>query len=157
MTAEHDLLLQMLDDAYDHHAWHGTNLRGALRGVTAEEAQWRPANGRHNIWELALHCAYWKYTVRRRITGEKRMSFARKGSDWFPLPDEPSERAWREDLALLESEHRALRALISKLTPEQLHEKRHRRYTNMQMLYGVASHDLYHCGQIQLLKRLEGV
>ena len=69
--SDRDLLLRILDDAYERKAWHGTNLRGSLRGVTADEARWRPAPGRHNIWELAVHCAYWKYTVRRKLTSLK--------------------------------------------------------------------------------------
>src|SRR5213076_841283 len=101
-----DLLLRMMDDAYDHKAWHGPNLRSAIRGLIANQAFWRPAPERHSIWELVLHCAYWKYAVRRRLTGEKRGSFARKGSNWLPMP-EPSEKAWREDVKLLEGEHRA--------------------------------------------------
>ncbi len=55
------LLLRELDQAYDKKAWHGTTLRGSLRGLTVKEARWRPARGRHNIWELVLHAAYWKY------------------------------------------------------------------------------------------------
>jgi DinB family protein len=139
-----DLLLRILDDAYERKAWHGTNLRGSLRGVTAPEALWRPAPGRHNIWELAVHCAYWKYTVRRRLTGEKRGSFPRKGSNWLP----PGEN-WEDDLRMLGQEHRALRAAIEKATPQQL--------TKLErLIYGVAAHDAYHTGQIQLIKRLRG-
>jgi hypothetical protein len=137
-----DLLLGILDDSYERKAWHGTNLRGSLRGVTAEAARWRPAPGRHNIWELAVHCAYWKYTVRRRLTGEKRGSFARKGSNWVP----PGE-SWEADLRMLRDEHRALRAAIAHSTARQL-EKLER------LIYGVAAHDAYHTGQIQLIKRL---
>lgn len=64
------LLLALLDEGFDRAAWHGPNLRGALRGLTAAHAAQRPAPGRHCIWEIALHCAYWKYAVCRRLTGE---------------------------------------------------------------------------------------
>ncbi|HEY0351427.1 MAG TPA: DinB family protein, partial [Gemmatimonadales bacterium] len=64
-----DLLLEMLDQAYNQKGWHGTTLRGALRGLTPKDALWRPAPRRHNIWELTLHAAYWKYAVRRRLAG----------------------------------------------------------------------------------------
>ena len=62
-------LLLAFDEAYDKHSWHGTNLRGSLRGIDHITAAARPAPDRHNIWELALHAAYWKYTVVRRLTG----------------------------------------------------------------------------------------
>ena len=149
------VLLQSLDEAFDHKSWHGTNLRGSIRGLTADQAAWRPAPARHNIWETVVHAAYWKYTVRRRLLGEKRGSFQLKGSDWFVRPEGPvSEAAWRSDVALLVAEHQALRAAVEAwesgrdagvLTPD---EARH-------LLIGIAFHDIYHAGQIQLLKRLQ--
>jgi len=105
MLTSVDQLVFLLDQAYDHKAWHGTNLRGSLRGLTVDEASWRPARARHNIWEIALHTAYWKYTVRRRLLGEKRGSFALKGNNWFPRSARDGENTWRSDTALLEEEH----------------------------------------------------
>ncbi len=63
-----NVLLDLLDEAFDKKSWHGPNLRGSIRGVTAQQAAWRPGPDRHNIWELTLHAAYWKYVVRRRLT-----------------------------------------------------------------------------------------
>ena len=141
------LLLEILDQAYERKTWHGPNLKGALRGVSAKAAVWRPAPGRHNIWELLLHAAYWKYAVRRRLRGEKRGSFPIAGSNWFASRSRPDEKAWRKDRELLEQEHRKLRAAIAGLRggKERLREG---------MLFGIAFHDVYHAGQIQLLKRL---
>src|SRR5712675_1150883 len=92
-----DGMIELLDEAFDKKSWHGPNLRGSIRGVTAKQAAWRPKPHAHNIWELTLHAAYWKYVVRRRITGEKRGSFALRGSNFFPRPVELSERAWKAD------------------------------------------------------------
>ena len=151
-----DLLLHQLDSAYLAKAWHGPTLRGALRGVRAETAAWRPGPGRHSIWELALHCAYWKYTVRRRLTGEKRGAFPLEGSNFFPRPlREPNQRDWAADVALLDAEHRALRAAVAALEPDRLGEKAPgARYSYATLASGIAAHDLYHAGQISLLKRL---
>ncbi|MCZ7652630.1 MAG: DinB family protein [Thermoanaerobaculia bacterium] len=117
-----ELLLAALDEAYDRRSWHGTNLRGALRGTSAAEAAWRPAPERHNTWELAVHCAYWKYAVRRRLAGTKRGSFRLAGSNWFPrpVPGADGEEAWRSDLRLLAEEHRALRAAVAGLAAGDL-------------------------------------
>ncbi len=142
------LLLEILDQAYEKKAWHGPNLKGALRGVSAKAAVWRPEPGRHNIWELLLHAAYWKYAVRRRLSAEKRRSFSIAGSNWFASRKQPDEKAWRKDRELLDREHRELRTTIISLRSrrERLPEA---------MLFGVAFHDVYHAGQIQLLKRLQ--
>jgi DinB family protein len=106
--------------------------------------------GRHNIWEEMLHAAYWKYAVRRRIEGGKRGSFALKGTNFFVRPEKGkcTEAAWRADKELLDREHRALRAAISQVLPAPRGSKL------LRQLYGVAFHDVYHAGQIRLLRRL---
>lgn len=147
LRARVSLLLRMLDDGYTRKAWHGPNLKGSLRGVTAEDAAWRPASGRHNIWEIALHAAYWKYAVRRRLVGELRGSFPVRGSNWFVRPQTLSEKAWRRDRAMLEKTHRALLAAVEDIDRKTLEAR-------ASMLFGIAFHDVYHAGQIQLLKRL---
>jgi hypothetical protein len=145
-----DLILALLDEGYSRKTWHGPNLRESLKGVSASEAAWRPARGRHNIWELALHSAYWKYAVRRRIEGAKRGSFVLKGSNFFTRPEKgkTTEADWRADLALLEQEHAALEAAIRGVL------KTPRAKRLLPVLYGVAFHDIYHAGQIRLLRRL---
>lgn len=155
MNPQIELLLSIIDEAYEKQAWHGPNLRGSLRGVTAEQAAWRPAPERHNIWEVAVHAAYWKYAVRRRLRGEKRGSFPLKGSNWFRRPDEVSERTWQDDLRLLAEQHKQLREVIAETDPARLKEKAlGSKVTNVRTIYGIAAHDIYHAGQIQLLKRL---
>lgn len=153
---EIEILLGMIDQAYDHAAWHGPNLRSALRGVTAAEAAWRPAPGRHNIRELVIHAAYWKYAVRRRIEGGKRGTFGERGSNWFAARRGPDEAAWRQDLARLGEEHRALCEAIAGISPASLRDtrKRVKGWKLVDQIIGVAFHDIYHAGQIQLLKRL---
>ena len=144
------LVLALLDEGYSRKTWHGPNLRQSLKGVTASQAAWRPAPGRRNIWELALHAAYWKYAVRRRIEGGKRGSFVLKGSNFFARPEKgnATEAAWRADLALLEREHKALEAAIRRVLETPRAKKL------LPRLYGVAFHDVYHAGQIRLLRRL---
>ena len=151
-----EILLQCFDESYHQRAWHGTNLRGSIRGITLEEAAWRPAPGRHNIWEIVVHCAYWKYIVRRRILGEKKGTFPLKGSNWFKRPLALTEKTWRADIALLEETHRSLRSAIAGMTPASLTKNPSgSTWTNLQTISGIASHDVYHAGQIQLLKRLQ--
>ena len=145
------LILTLLDEAYEKKTWHGPNLKQSLKGVSVVQAAWRPGPARHNIWELALHAAYWKYAVRRRIEANKRGSFALKGSNFFPRPEKgnATEAAWNADRKLLEREHRALCAAVAKA----LGKPRDAKF--LRQLYGVAFHDVYHAGQIRLLRRLQ--
>lgn len=148
------LLLRALDTGYDHSSWHGPILKGSLRGIKAEEAAWRPAPARHNVWELAIHAAYWKYAVLRRLSPEAK--FPLKGSNWFPRPEgHLDEKAWKADLRILEATHRELRAAVAGLSDEVLDTvPKGSRRTIQDLVLGVAYHDIYHAGQIQLLKRL---
>jgi hypothetical protein len=135
-------LILLLDEAFVKQAWHGPNLRGSLRGVTAEQAAWRPAARRHNIWEIAVHCAYWKYAVRRRLSGERRGSFPLQGSNWFVREGDGD---WAADVRLLIEQHALLREAVG---PAELTAK------NERLIRGAAMHDVYHAGQITYLKRL---
>jgi uncharacterized damage-inducible protein DinB len=148
-------LLFFIDTAYDHVSWHGTNLRGSIRGVSPGEAAWRPAPNRHNIHELVVHAAYWKYVARRRLTGEKRGSFPLEGSNWFTRAPQAKAKAWKADIDLLDETHRALRDVVAALGPKDLQKApAGSKVTNLALVTGIAAHDFYHAGQIQLLKRL---
>ena len=151
--SERELLLAEIDEAYNRRSWHGTNLRGSVKGLTAGQAVWRPGPGRHNIQELVVHAAYWKYAATRRLTGQKRGSFALTGSDWFAR-DAENDALWRADLRLLDDCHRALRAAVEAVSARQLHRPIAGGRTAIWIVSGVVAHDLYHAGQIQLLKRL---
>jgi hypothetical protein len=151
-----DLIARTLDPARGR-AWHGGPTPvGAVRGVTAEEARWVPAPKRHGIWTLALHIAYWKYAVRRHLEPVARGSFPRSPANWPALPAVPDEAAWRADRALLALEHRLFVAAVRTFDPAKLNrrppEKRQSTYGDL--ILGVLAHDVYHTGQIQLLKRL---
>ncbi len=146
-------LLAIFDQAYDRPSWHGTNLRGSIRGLRAADAARRPAPGRHNIWEIVVHAAYWKYAAWRRLTNQPRGSFPLKGSNWFPRAERADQAAWRGDVALLQQAHRTLREAVARLPAREL-DRRVGRVTTFALIAGIAAHDLYHAGQIQLLKKL---
>ncbi len=153
--AELSLLLRLIDESYEKKAWHGPNLKGSFRGLAPRDAAWRPQPLRHSIVENVVHCAYWKYAVRRRLTGEKRGSFSLKGSNWFATSSPLSDASWKEFTALLDREHRLLRNTIAEFPPEQLDGfPAGGKVSFVTQIYGIALHDVYHAGQIQLLKRL---
>lgn len=159
MSPEVAQLLSVLDQAYNRPSWHGTNLRGSLRRVTPAQAAWRPGPHNHNIWEIAAHAAYWKYAAARRLTGGARGSFPLKGSNWFQRPavsGPPDGHVWKADLALLDDMHHLLRTAVMRLSAKDLPRiPPGKKISNFALLTGVAAHDLYHAGQIQLLKRLK--
>ena len=151
---ELQFLVDLVDEAYDHRSWHGTTLCGSLRGLRQAQVEWRPAPGRHNIWEIAVHAAYWKYAVWRRLTGGRRGRFPLAGSNWFVRPDGATPRTWRDDLALLDEMHGRLREAVTSLRPAALAQTTKGPFPTSALVRGIAAHDLYHAGQVSLLKRL---
>lgn len=138
-------------------SWHGgPTVVGALRGVTARQAVWRPKPGRHNIWELALHIAYWHHTITQRLRGGEREPFPRSPANWPAVPDHPDEAAWARDRALVRATHLEVAAAV-RVMPTTRYGRRplgNRKWTIGETILGAAKHEAYHTGQIQLLKRL---
>ena len=140
------LLLEILDHAFDKVSWHGPNLANSFRGLDARTASTRLPD-RKSIWEQVLHAAYWKRIVLNKLTATER--FPRGGSNWPRVPDEISERAWRADVALLHEIHAKLRAAVESMDARRLEDPKLRR-----MVYGAAFHDIYHAGQVRLLRKM---
>ena len=138
-------------------AWHGGPTPvGALRGVDAAQAGWNPPGSKQSIWRLALHIAYWKYTVRRHLEGGELPRFPRSPANFPAIPARPDEAAWKADRELLAEEHHRLLTAMARLDPKLLDRRppTGKRWTWGEMVIGVLAHDAYHTGQIQLLKRL---
>lgn len=161
-VSPHDTLLRNLSGAFSGKGWQGPTLLGSLRGVSAREAAIRPPSLKHGIWDLVLHSAYWKYVVCFKLGAVERDSFPHSPSNWPALPSEksrpgkPDDRAWRADIKLLKDYHAQLMLAVENFDPRQLTEippgGKSARY--LDILVGIAAHDAYHCGQIQLVKRL---
>ncbi len=137
--------------------WHGgASVQGALRGVQADEAAWKPAPDRHSIWDLTLHVAYWNYAIRRRITGEPQGGFPRSPSNWPAPPETITASSWKQDRVFLREHHTLLLEAMREFDPRRLDESSGGEgiYTFADLFMGIVLHDTYHAGQIQMVKRL---
>jgi uncharacterized damage-inducible protein DinB len=119
-------------------------------------AAWKPRPDRHSIWEFTLHIAYWKYAVRRRLTGSAVGGFPRSPANWPAVPDVRDARSWSHDRSLLRSEQKALVAAVRSFDPKRLDQRPSGKgeYRYLDLMHGVVLHDTYHVGQVQLLKRM---
>jgi uncharacterized damage-inducible protein DinB len=149
-----------LEESYRGPAWHGPSLLVALRGVSTSDALRRPADGRHSIWELALHLAYGRHRVLGRLAkmnGRTTGRFPRaRKPEWFPLLPEPADAAaWQADLELLERSHVALLEELERAPAKVLANVRPggSRPIGLELL-GTALHDAYHAGQIRLIAKM---
>ncbi|MFY9608552.1 MAG: DinB family protein [Blastocatellia bacterium] len=138
--------------AFEGEAWHGPSVMELLKDVTAEQAAAHPIEGAHSIWELALHIATWERFVRRRIA--ETAALDPTDEENFPAVQYTSEEAWRAAVEEIKLAHAALLETVAGLEEAALAEiVPGKPYSVYFMLHGVIQHDLYHAGQIALLKK----
>jgi len=141
--------------AFDGGAWHGDSLFEILEGVTAGRAAARPIEGGHTIWELVLHVAAWDGAVLRRLGGA---AVELSDAENFPPVTDASAAGWRAALAQVRRGHEELVAAVASLPDSRFDDmvpgKEGAHYTFYYMLHGVVQHELYHAGQIALLKKM---
>jgi uncharacterized damage-inducible protein DinB len=150
---EIERILDQLKRAYEGNAWHGPSVREALADVTATQAQARPLVNAHSIWELVQHIAVWEGAGRRRLEGDRAAIDISSPDDWPPA-DDTSEAAWEQAKAALDHGHEALREAIAQVDESRLDEPILEGMSTVYVtLHGVIQHDLYHAGQIAMLKK----
>jgi len=150
---EIERILDQLKRAYEGNAWHGPSVLEVLAGVTAAQAHARPLANGHTIYELVRHIAVWEDVGRRRLQGDPADVEISSPDDW-PPPDDTSEAAWEGAKAALDRGHRALAEAISKVPESRVNEPVYEGKSSVYVtLHGVIHHDLYHAGQIAMLKK----
>ena len=154
---EIEVILHNLRRAFDQRSWHGPNLMGSIRGLKNDEAAWRPQPERHNIWEYIVHAAYWKYRIIRLLDEHNKDAFTLPGSNFFERPVEPTKNALKQDVQLLVDWHQRLLTTVESFAPVALTEHTGRsEFSNLDLMLGAAAHDVYHAGQIRLIRRMWG-
>jgi uncharacterized damage-inducible protein DinB len=151
--SEGALIADQLRRAFDGHAWHGPALLELLKDVDASAAAATPLPDVHSIWELVLHIRAWDNAGLRRLAGETAKL---KGNANFPLvPTTPTEEAWKEAVTAVTRTHETLVETIEGLSEKRLRDRvPGKAYDFYHMFHGIAQHELYHAGQIAILKKV---
>ncbi len=141
-----------LKRAFEGTAWHGPSVCEVLAGVTAEQAAAHPIAGAHSIWEIVLHIRTWERVGLRRIDEWVPIEVPDE-EDW-PAVTETTDQAWKNALNRLKLNHATLREVVGRLDEARLADiVPGTQYSVYFLLHGVIQHDLYHAGQIVLLKK----
>jgi uncharacterized damage-inducible protein DinB len=152
--SESGRIADQLRRAFNGEAWHGDSVFEILEGVSAAQAAARPIPNAHTIWELALHIAAWDGAVLRRMGGA---AVSLSDTENFPPVTDTSEAAWRAALGQVRRTHHDLIAAVAEFPDSQLADmvpgKEGAHYNFYYMLHGVVQHELYHAGQIAILKK----
>jgi len=149
-------LADQIRRAFDGDAWHGDSVLEHLANVNAATAAAHPIKNAHSIWELVLHIAAWDDAVRRR-TGGAAVTLTDKQN--FPPVKDTSEAAWRKAVDYAKQTHNGLVKAVAAFPDSRLQEqvpgKTEDYYDFFYMFNGIVQHELYHAGQIALLKKFK--
>jgi uncharacterized damage-inducible protein DinB len=138
--------------AFEGEAWHGPALLQLLKDVDSSTASSHPLPDTHSVWELVLHIAAWDDAVNRRIVAGKAVKLSNAKN--FPPVKDKSPAAWKNAIAHLKETHAALIKTVAALPDRRLGERvPGKKYNIYFMLHGVVQHELYHAGQIAILKK----
>jgi uncharacterized damage-inducible protein DinB len=149
--SEAALIADQLRRAFYGEAWHGPAVIELLADVDAAAAAAKPLAETHSIWELLMHIAAWDSAAVVRLGGEKCQP---TGSDNFPLVSKATEAAWRKTVDATKRTHDKLVKTVAGLPDSRLRDRvPGKRYDFYHMLHGIAQHELYHAGQIAILKK----
>jgi uncharacterized damage-inducible protein DinB len=146
-------IADQLGRAFDGNAWHGPAMLELLADVDAATAAAKPLKKVHSIWELVLHVAAWDGAALQRLSGSKCQP---KGAANFPPVTNPTPAAWRNAVAEMTRTHQSLVKTVAGLSDSRLRDRvPGKRYDFYHMLHGMAQHELYHAGQIAILKKAQ--
>ncbi len=151
-TGETTTTARILAEGYGPGAWHGPDLKAALTGISPRSAFWRPAPGRHNVAEIALHHAWYVRSVIHRLTGKAPEPFVLEGEDWFEVSD-GGHHGWPEIAAVVEEQQGRLAAVSADIAAGRIRSPLSER-ERFDLVLGITCHAIYHAGQVQLLKVL---
>jgi uncharacterized damage-inducible protein DinB len=148
---ELERIADQLDRAFDGDAWHGDPLMKILDNVTAAQAAAHPVKGAHSIWEIVNHIRAWRPAIQARLAG--KVAELSGEQDWPPVTD-TSDAAWRNSISDLRERHQAFMRAVRAFPESKLSENApNRDHTYYVLLQGMVQHDLYHAGQIAILKK----
>ncbi len=148
---ELDRIADQISRGFDGDAWHGDPLMKILDGVSARQAAAHSINDAHSIWEIVNHISAWRPAIVTRLSGK---AAELKGKDDWPPVTDTSDAAWRNCLSDLRQRHNALMQAVRAFPENKLNQNApNRDHSNYVMLQGIVQHDLYHAGQIAILKK----
>ncbi|MEP6919505.1 MAG: DinB family protein [bacterium] len=149
---EVERIQDQLRRAFAGDAWHGPSVLEVLNGITAEQAATRPVASAHSIWEIVLHIAAWEGACARRLSGDRAELPTEE--DW-PAVSQDGNEAWERTKTELREGHHRLQEAITRVEDARLDEPILQGMTSVYAtLHGAVQHDLYHAGQIAILKKM---
>lgn len=148
MKTEIQNIISLLSRTFEKNAWHGPSVKEVLNDITAEQS-FTKLRDTHSIIELVAHMTAWRIFVIKKLEGDEN----------YKVEDEknfPSETDWMKTLNDLSASQLHLLELLKDFPATKLSDVVHAppyKYSFYTLLHGIIHHDLYHIGQIALIKK----
>lgn len=140
-------LIDTLSHTFEKNAWHGPAVLEALEDLSAVQAEQRIGNS-HSIIELVGHMTAWRIFVCEKLEGNAAFDIDTDEMNF------PSTKNLMTAIQELKASQKRLLKLLEQTPVEKLEEKvPGRPFKFKVMLNGIIHHDLYHTGQIVLLRK----
>jgi uncharacterized damage-inducible protein DinB len=150
MMVDMEDIADQISRAFWGESWHGPSVREVLDGVSAEDAAAHPIPGAHSIWEIVVHMIGGYKLVLRRVRGERAQLSPEE--EW-PAATRPTAKAWRDNQRILDELNQQLQSAVRAFPAERLSQELGSEYSAFIQFSGTPQHDLYHAGQIVVLKK----
>jgi uncharacterized damage-inducible protein DinB len=148
MPSEIQHILSLLKSTFNKSPWYGPSVNDVLSDIDAELAELR-INNTHSIIELVCHMTAWRTFVVKKLEGD--VDYKVDDALNFPTPFN-----WETTLKDLHESQAKLIAAIQNFDSSLLHDavpNSSSGYTFFTLLHGIIHHDIYHTGQIILIKK----
>jgi len=153
-TKEINKLVRKMKSIYDGDPWYGDSIQKKLQNITPEIALERPIPDAHCIAELLAHIISWRELLNKRLQGEDAFSVSQQESfNWTRFDPDP-ETMWDSLLKALDKNQQQIISQLKQEDDALLNQKvAQRSYNYRYLIKGIMEHDIYHLGQIALLRK----
>lgn len=137
-----------MQKTFEKNAWHGPSIKEVLPDISPQQSLKKLPNT-HSIIELVSHMTSWRVYTTKRLQGDHQFKVTEQLNF-------PSSSDWSKALQDLDASQAALLQAVTDFPAERLHEvvpNNKQQYTFYTLLHGIIHHDLYHLGQIVLIKK----
>lgn len=146
-------IVTMLHAGYNGGAWHGPSVMEALKDLSPEQASFKTPTV-HTIAELIYHMTSWRLFVIKRLQGDYDYLIDDDKKDFgnSPVVDKFELETLLMELSLSQDE--LVKELVQKTDTYLDQIVPGSEYTYYTLVHGIIQHDIYHAGQVSILKKM---
>ncbi|MFN2501167.1 MAG: DinB family protein [Pyrinomonadaceae bacterium] len=152
-----DTLIDQFTACYDENHWFVAT-RNAVDGVTAEQALWKPSGFDNSIWQIVSHLSFYLYAYLERFRGVDYEYPTDNNDETFSADNQDAEQGWEKALTSFDTIMTEFREEMSAATDSKFESpvSESNRVKWRTQIAHINAHTAYHCGQILLLRKLQG-